>query len=358
VQSLAERVVLRVLRAKEFETEKALREYLKEHPDADPARHTVNKNERKPAQPEGPAKPKQPGLPKPPPPAGHKAVPPKLPGSKPKPPPPQAKKQPQEPAKAPAKAKPPPIPPQAKTPEKAPPEVAKPAGRFDAWKSRFQGLSQSAQSFVEKAPKAVKHFFGDDEFRKNTLDEAKSQLTKAPKKLVANLVETAKHEVKEFKTASTGVKNVMSGKKMSKKQKAAFKEVATHLSIAAAAAAFTASGPLIGAGLFAKGLATHVALKSVKKSLANLHLLQELGHIGHGVVHLLEHIASEDKKDSDSSTADEAMAKLVLASVAKEIEQLTDEDFQEVLNSMGEEGEDKEASQRVAARFLAARGGA
>lgn len=362
--SIAERVVLRHLKAKEFDTERALRQYLKEHPDADPARHTVNKSKREPGKPDAP-KVKRPAAPKPPPPAGTK-TPPKAPPSKPppvpkKPPPlpPKGKKPPPLPKKPQAPAKP------AVKPSKPPAEPKQPAGpaqtqkpgRFEAWKSRFKGLSESASKFVEEAPKAVKHFFGDDEFRASTLKEAKSALAKAPKKLVTNLVDTAKQEAKGFKTASAGVKQVMTGKKMSKKQKEAVREVTTHVAIAAAAAAFAASGPLMGAGLFAKGLATHVALKSVKKSLANLHLLEELGHVGHGVAQFISHIASEGGKEPDDTAADEALVKLVMASVAKEIEQLTDEDFAEVLISMGEDDEtsavEKKASERVVARYLA-----
>lgn len=357
--SIAERVVARIMLAKEFDTEKALREYLKQHPEADPKRHTVKDTKQQRPETEAPAKPKRPGLPKPPPPAGKPpAKPPPLPGQRPKgvpPPLPKKKPAPQAPDKAPEKAKPAKPPAEAKKPSEKPQEAEKPKGRFDGWKTRFKSLSESAQSFVEKAPKAVKHFLGDDEFRKNTLKEARSALTKAPGKIVKSLTETAKHEVHEFKTASAGVKNVMSGKKMSKKQKEAFRAVATHLSIAGAASAFMATGPLMGAGLFAKGLATHVAAKSVHKSLANVHILQELGHVGHGVAHLISHIASEGKSEGDDpTTADEAMTRLVLAAVAKEIDQLTDEDFQEVLNSMGQETTDKEASERVAARFLAA----
>lgn len=355
---IAERVVLRVMLAKEFPTEDALREYLKQHPDADPARHSVDtkKPQRAPQDQPGPKKPAQP--PPLPPQQKAKPKPPPIPEQakrKPPPIPDKAKKPPTEAPKAPSKAKPPPVPPEAKRAPAKPSkgDVQKP-GKLDLWKARFKGLSDSASSFVEKSPKAVKHFFGNDEFRKNTLTEAKSVITKSPKKIVNSLVETAKEEVHEFKTASIGVKNLMTGKKMSKKQKAAFKSVATHMAIAGAAAAFAATGPLAGAGVFAGGLAKHVALKSVHKSLGNLHLLEELGHVGHGVAQLITHIAAEDKdKSSTDSAADEAMAKLVLASVAKEIESLTDEDFSEVLNSIGDEGATKTACERVVARYLA-----
>jgi len=356
---LAARVASRYRQAKEFPSEKALNEYLKEHPDADRTQHSVNENKAKggPAEKPGVKKPKAPPPaggktpPKPPPPAGPKSTPPKAPKSTPPPIPDKAKKKPESKPEAKPQPKAPPA--KAKAPE-APKETAKPAGKFDAWKARFKGLSESATKFVEAAPKAVKHFFGDDEFRKKALGEAKDALVNAPKKMITNLVTTAKHEVHEFKTAAEGVKAVMQGGKMTKKQKSAFKEVATHMAIGGAAAAFAASGPLMAAGVFAKNLARHVAMKSVSKHLGDLHMLEELGHVGHGVAHLIQHIASEDK-DAKGDSAEDAMAKFMMAAVAKEIEQLTDEDFQEVLNSMGAEAKDKKTAAAVVSRYLASR---
>jgi len=347
---LAEKVASRYRLAKEFPSEKALRQYLKDHPDADKAKHKVNES-----QEGGPAdKPGTKQRPKAPPPAGgktpSKAPPPPAGGKTPsKAPPPPAGRPKGTPPPLPDKAKKKPEAPEAKpqAPADKPQEPAKPQGKFDAWKAKFKGLTEPATAFMEKAPKAVKHFFGDSEFRKHALTEAKDAIANAPKKMIHNLVETAKEEVHEFKTAGQGVKAVVSGGKMSKKQKAAFKEVATHMAIAGAATAFAASGPLAAAGIFTKGLIQHVALKSVSKSLGSLHTLQELRHISHGVTDFISHIAAEGK----DSAAEEAMAKLVMAAVAKEIEALSDEDFTEVLNSM--ESDSNKTARIVAERFIA-----
>lgn len=354
----AERVAARATSrvAKDFPTEKALREYLKEHPDADKAKHRVQEN-GKPSAPkeDGGGKPKGPA------PRVNPAKPPPVPEeAKPKPkkkgPPPLPKKK--EKVEAPAesskpKQEAPKSPEGKKAPEPSGESSDKPKGRLEAWKSRFKGLSESASSFVKKAPKAVKQFLGDDEFRKQAIKEAKDAAVKAPKTLVKNLIDTAKHEKHEFGLAAKGVKSVMSGKKMSKKEKEAFKAVATHMAIAGSAAAFMASGPLVAAGLFAKGLATHVATKAVHRSLSKLHLLQELGHIGHGVAHLLSHIASEGKDEKKGLSAEEAMAHLVMAAVAKEIEDLTDEDFTKVLNEMDQsEKKNTKKSASVVERYL------
>jgi len=339
--SVSERVALRAAklkRAKDFSSPEALEEYLRSHPQADRTKHKVDKAKGGP----------------------------KAPGAKPtgKPPAPKAPTAPPgaKPPKAPVEAKPnskqpPPIPEAAKKKPapKAPTEgkghhddhddhhddhAGKPAGsHLDRWKTTLKGLKDSAAKFVEKAPKAVKSFLGDPDFRKNALKEAKSAATKLPKKAVHRLVETAKEEVHEFKTAAAGIKSMMSGNKMSKHQKHAFRQVATHMAIGAAAAAFAATGPLAGAAVFTKNLATHVAMKSVKKALGNLHTMNELSHIGHGVGHLLEHIASDSKKETDP---EEAMTNLILASVAKTIESLKDEDFTKVLNDVSAGDDDSD----------------
>lgn len=318
--------------AREFATPEALQQYLKMHPKADPSRHTVVENG-------GGGKAEEEGR-----------------GKKPPPIPDEAKKK---------KTKPPPIPEAAKKQpkkddggsEKTKKDDGDKGGdkRFDNWKKKFKNLSEKAQAFVENSKSQVKQFVGDEEFRKHALKEAGNAIKKSPKKFVSNLIEVAKHEKHEFELAGKGVAALMKGGKMTKKQKHAFQQVMTHMTIAGSAAAFTATGPLAGVGLFAKGLATHVAAKAGHKSLANLHLMQELGHIGHGVMHLLEHVAAEGESKPTKGSPEEAMANLALALVSKEIENLSDEDIAEVLEQMDEaqEGEgEEEANQKLAHNVL------
>lgn len=318
--------------------------YRKKHPAADPSKHHIVKPQQQPGKP----KPPSPGKPKQAP-----AAPPQEKGTSPKPPEsgkPQGKK-------------PPPIPSDAKkkAPEKRPDDKhhdehgddkheSHGGGGSEGWKKALKGLKDSAVKFVENAPKAVKHFLGDPDFRKAALKEARESLTKLPKAAKHRLVETVKEEVHEFKTAGEGIRAMMSGKKMSKHQKHAFKAVATHLSIGAAAAAFAATGPLAAAAVFSKNLATHVALKSVKKALGSLHTMNEVHHIGHGVLHFFEHIAAEGD-GSKNADPEEAMTDFILAAVAKQIEQLTDDDFSEVLNNLEAE-QDKTAAIAVVSRYL------
>lgn len=346
----ADRVVRRasLKNAFEFSSPEELKKYLQEHPKADKTKHTVQKGKPSSGRPVEKSKSKPPPLP--PDAVKSKVKPKEAPTSKapspPKPPkvePPKAVKKPEDEAKA--------------QHEDAGPEEGEghseehgeAATLHKSWSQRLKGLSESATSFVKKAPKAFQNFFADDDFRREAIKEARGALTKAPGKIVKQLIDTAKEEVHEFKTAASGVKRVLSGKKMSKHQKHAFKQVAFHMALAGTAAALAASGPLAGIAIFGQSLAKHLAIKSVSRSLANLHVLEEVGHVGHGVAHLMHFIGADGKKKSVDP--DEAMAKLVMACVVKELESLSDKDYTEVLNSMGSE---KTAAQRVADRFLSA----
>lgn len=319
--------------------------YKKQHPDADRSKHKIVKVKGQPSKP-APGTPPQ--------------------GKKPPPLPADAKAKPKKPPPlpgAPKTSKPPPVPDAAKKP-KPPPLPSKKqdhgedhddhhseGGRFDGWKKSLKGLKDSAIKFVEKSPKAIKSFLGDPDFRKAALNEAREAVTSLPKEAKQRLVETVKEEVHEFKLAGAGIKAMISGKKMSKHQKHAFKAVATHLAIGATAAAFAATGPLVGAAVFSKNLATHVALKSVKKALGSLHTMNEVNHIGHGVMHLFEHIASEEGKGKKEVDPEEAMTNLIFAAVAKQIEQLTDKDFTTVLNDL-DEGDEEKATKSAAINVL------
>lgn len=310
--ALTRRVATRY--AKEFPSEEALKQYLKDHPGADRKRHTVQKAPTKPSEAE------KPGDKKP------------------------------EPEKSEVK-KPEPEKPEVKKPEPEKPEVKKPepeAAPKKSWKDRFKGLSDKARKVVESAGKGAQQFLEDDAFRKKALQKATSALAKSPKKFVHSLIATAKEEAHEFKVASGGVKEVLKGGKMSAKQKKAFKTVATHMAITGAAAALTSTGVLAGAASFSGGLSRHIAAKAVARTLEHLHILDELGHIGTGLAEILSRVASEEG-EADPETA---MAQLVLAAVTREVDALDDEGIKAGLEDAAESG-DKEAALtlRVAARY-------
>lgn len=202
------------------------------------------------------------------------------------------------------------------------------------WKETFKGLGAKAKAFMSDAPKAVKQFVEDPASRKKSLASASAALKKAPAKYVKNLVATAKHEVKEFKEAGAGVAAVLKGGKMDDHQKKAFKAVATHVAIGVAAAALTATGgPLAVAGAFGKGLAKNIALKAVTSGLGKLHMLEEMGHIGHGIQHAL-HLGAEDKGDDKKPSVDDVIGVFVATMVADQLGDVTDADLEDGLKSL------------------------
>jgi hypothetical protein len=262
--------------------------------------------------------------------------------------------------KPPSKGKPKGESPEGKKPEgkEAPKsdESSHDEGPKKSWKERLQGLGQKARDFVEGAPKEARRFIEDDAFRRKTLQGVHKALTEAPEKIVKNVIKTVKHEVHEYKEAGQGIYAAIHGKKMSASQKKAVKTVAIHLAIGVAAAALTASGPLAVGGALVKGMSRHIALKSVARALGHLHVLQEVGHIGHGVAGLMTHLASTNNpqvflfRAADEAAAggepdvDDVFGNFITASVAKEMEGFDDDAMESSLKAI-DEGEDEPSSE-------------
>ena len=294
--------------AKDFPTEKALQLYLRDHPKADPARHRVEKTEKKPKK--------------------ETVVLPQGKGKK------ETVVQPQGKGKD--------LPKDPKS--KAEPE---PKEEKTTWKDRFKGLSDKASRFAESLGKDSRKFLDDPEFRKAALKDAVVTIAKSPKVYAQNLVKVARHEQEHFMTAMSGVSTVLKGGKMSPEEKKALKTVAIHMAITAAAAAATGGSVLAMTGAFGKGIVRQIAVKAVVKVLENLHLLDEVGHIGYGLLDILHKIAADDPK----AKPEDKLAMLVLATVTKQFNDMDDDMIKAALEDAAE-GSDKEASMvlRVVAR--------
>ena len=231
-----------------------------------------------------------------------------------------------------------------------------------SWKERMKGLGAKAVDFVKNAPKEVQQFIQDDGHRRKVLQGIHKALVETPEKVTKGVVKAVKHEVHEYKEAGQGIKAVLGGKKMSKDQKKAVKTVAMHIAIGVAAAVLTANSPLAAAGAFAKGVARHTALKAVSRAMGHLHVLDEIGHIGHGVGEFMSHLASTENpslilyryaaetEEGDDPDIDDILGNFMTANVAKEFESFGDEDVDRILTSFdeGEEAEPEEESEEEA----------
>lgn len=226
-----------------------------------------------------------------------------------------------------------------------------------SWKERMKGLGAKALDFVKKAPKDVQKFLEEGDHRKKVLSEIHKSIVEAPEKLVKNAISTAKHEVHEYKEAGSGIKAVIKGGKMSISQKKAFKTVAIHLAISIAASALVSSGPLGVAGTLAKGMAKRLAMKSMSRALGHIAILEEVGHIGHGVGEFMSHLASTrnpseivyryaaEVEEGGDPDVDDILGNFMAANVAKELETFgSDEDVDSVLSSFDEKEDEPEES--------------
>lgn len=254
------RVVAQFKMAFEHPSEEARKEYLKNHPNANPKKHTV-----KPAED-----------------------------------------------------------PKAPVEEKSESE-GKPAGKG---KGVLKNLSSKAKAFFSQSSKAVQKFVVDPKHRVAAIKAAGKEIYKAPGAYAKRLVHEAKHEIKEFKEAGAALKDVAKGKKLSDEQKATLKKVGTHLAIAVAAATLTSTGVLAGAAAFSKGISIKVAAKAAMHALEKVHTLNEISHIGHGILH---HVLAAEKS---KLTPEEAFSVLVMRAVMEELENLDDETIAEALNNM------------------------
>lgn len=217
----------------------------------------------------------------------------------------------------------------------APHEKSSPKG----WGEKLRGLSDKAKAFLREAPKAVESFVHDPETRKRVLSDAKETLKSLPEKVYSKVRGALKHEVEEFKEAASGVKSVLTGKKMTDAQKKAVKAVALDAALTVAVAAVSgglAAGAkglaLKTADTFTHSLAKKVALNAVTHGLGKVVTVEELGHFGHGIKHVLEHAHHVTAKDESDDR--DLMVAYVTKLVHDELEGLTPETLAEALEDV------------------------
>jgi hypothetical protein len=217
-----------------------------------------------------------------------------------------------------------------------------------SWSERLKTLGQAAKKFISAAPKSVQQFISDDKYRKQVIANATEALRTAPEKMIHRVVDSAKEEVHEFKEAGAAIKKIFKGEQLSKEDHAVISKVAMHMAIGLAAATLSGGGaPLAASAAFGKALARKIALKAVRKSLEHVHTMGEVGEIGHGLTELMEVFAStpvptngevmHSEKEPDPH---EALARLVAAAVAKELQDIDPDTMAEALEEATKDEED------------------
>lgn len=231
-------------------------------------------------------------------------------------------------------------------------------GHDDKPKKSLKERMQALKETVKNLPGAAKKFVEDHTHRKEVMGKAGTSIKKSPGTYLKKLKETWDHEKHEFKETGKGIAAVMKGGKPTPEQKKAMKTVATHLAITTAAAALTSASPALAGLAIGEGLAKHIALKAVTKMLGDLHVLEELGHIGHGLHHVLDKIAADEEGGDEKLSPEDAFSALIMKKVMEQMDQLSDEDMADILEETTS-GQEKTATlvatrYKVAARFLEA----
>lgn len=230
-------------------------------------------------------------------------------------------------------------------------------GHDDKPKKSLKERMQALKETVKSLPGAAKKFVEDHTHRKEVMGKAETSIKKSPGTYLKKLKETWDHEKHEFAETGKGIAAVMKGGKPTPGQKKAMKTVATHLAITTAAAALTSASPALAGLAIGKAMAKHIALKAAAKVLGDLHVLEEMGHIGHGIHHVLDKLAADEGGDEKLSPED-AFSALIMKKVMEQMDQLSDEDIADILEETTS-GQEKTASlvalrYKVASRYLMA----
>jgi hypothetical protein len=262
----AHRVARRYLQAKEFPSDKALQDYLKEHPKADKANHSV-----------APA-------------AKH----------------PEPKKEPEESGNEP----------------KVPLLPAK--------------LDKRIAAAIKKLPKEAHKFLTDPEHRKKALSTAAEEIKKAPGTFARNALKHSKDEIAEFKACGTGVKALLTGKKVTPEQSKAMQTVARDVAVQIAVVALLGGGGLASKSIygFVTGIAKKISINAITADgigdvQGDMEDVRDIITAGKYTAKVLFKFFLKRAKEEGGEEMDpmEIYAQLVAARVSKELDKLTIEDI-------------------------------
>lgn len=179
--------------------------------------------------------------------------------------------------------------------------------RLNSFLSGIKGISKSMADSIAKSDVKLQTFIMDPEARKASLSEMAEHIKKAPAKMVTSIYNGAKKELKELKHAGHALKKALGKppKTWDAEDKKAVYSAALYVAGAALAAA---GGPAMVAGAIGKSFAIHVATKAIHHVLDAGFTHFEAGEVAlHGaehILHVLHHVAAdEDAKHQESLIA-------------------------------------------------------
>lgn len=283
--------LLPVLRtAKEFATEKALSEYLREHPDADKSKHTVDKAEKSEGgKDEGESKGKSEGK--------------KDEGSK-------GLK-----GMAEGKAK----------------EIQ---GKLKTLFAVAKGIHKGVKEAIQAAPAKVQEFIVDPEARKKATSQAAAAIKKAPESIAKHIWESAKDELRDVKTAGKAVHKLFKKpiEEWTKEDKKALYSVAVYAAGAALSAA--GGGPIVAAGAVGKSFVSHVAMKTLSHVIDAGFLHFEAGESVFQAGELLKHFVMAGESEGSDEDYEKMLIQHLTVAVGAVLEKgISDKDMESVLKN-------------------------
>lgn len=204
------------------------------------------------------------------------------------------------------------------------------AGKVRGLLNKVKGVSKAMVESVTSAPKKVQEFATNPEVRKKTLDSVAAKIKASPKKITERVIESAKHELGEFKHAGHAVKKLFKKppeKWTTKDKKAVY---ATSVYVASMAIAASGGGAVMAAGAFGKSFTMHVGIKAVHAVLDEGFIHFEAGEMALHLLHHL-HLAAEEDESEQILVGNLTMA------VAKVLsEGLSDEEMESILKGTEE----------------------
>jgi hypothetical protein len=202
---------------------------------------------------------------------------------------------------------------------------------------------KSIMSDFRGAKKATKTFFSNNKYRQRKMKALGSAIRDGAKALGKRLMHAAQAEVHEVGVGLKAVRQVLTpgSPPLEKKQKKALYGLGAY--VAGATLAATGAGVLMAGASLAKSFSLHVGIKAVSHLADSFFTHFEWGvegsHIVHGVTDALSHVAAT----KDDAKADDALMEAMVLAVSKVLEKgMTDAEVKSMLS-----GEDVDAYDAV-----------
>jgi len=292
--------------AKEFDTKDEMDAYLKEHPDADKARHTFKKTVPQ-TKPDAPSSEK---------------VKPDAPSSE--------KVKSDAPSAEEVTQKKPPVDADKDTTTNESESV--PEDKREALKNKIKDFSTKIKDSISGASKSVKRLTEDEGYRNEKLKSVANGIKGSPKKVGKTLLDSAKAELKEIKHAGHAVGKLAKGKKLDKEDKHAL--YAAGVYVAGTALAAVTGGALGGALALGHSFKLHVAIKALHKMADEGFLGFEAYETVHHALDAISHIAS-DRTAQDEEEEQRVLINWLLASVTRVLEEgISKEEMDKILDGV------------------------